>query len=255
MGGPSPSHPVRVVAPLREAGLTAKPAKCQFGMNRCAYLGHRVGGGLVQPEVGKLQVVQSFPVPTTKRQVRASLALWAATDFTTIAAPLTDLTCKTSLNAVTWTNDCARAFVILKERLCSSPVLHSPDFTLPFVLQTDASERWVGAVLSQHSSEGEGQDHPLAYFSKKLLPREQRYCTVEKECLVIRLGVQAFRVYLLGRHFTVQTDHCALQWLDRLKDTNARLTRWCLALQQFHFSVEHRAGSQNANADGLSRMF
>ena len=108
-------------------------------------------------------------------------------------------------------------------------------------------------MLSQHSSEGEGQDHPLAYFSKKLLPREQHYSTVEKECLAIHLGVQAFRVYLLGRHFTVQTDHRALQWLDRLKDTNARLTRWSLAFQQFHFSVEHRAGSQNANADGLSR--
>ena len=105
--------------------------------------------------------------PLRNAKYAPSLALWATTDFTTIAAPLTDLTCKTGSNAVTWTNDCGRAFVILKERLCSSPVLHSPDFTLPFVLQTDASERWVGAVLSQHSSEGEGQDHPLAYFSKK----------------------------------------------------------------------------------------
>ena len=96
------------------------------------------------------------------------------------------------------------------------------------VVQTDASERGVGAVLSQQSVDG--QDHPLAFFSKKLLPREQRYSTVEKECLAIRLGVQAFRVYLLGRTFTIQTDHRALQWLDRLKDTNARLTRWSLAL-------------------------
>ena len=120
-------------------------------------------------------------------------------------------------------------------------------------MQTDASERGVGAVLSQQSVDG--QDHRLAFFSKKLLPREQRYSTVEKECLAIRLGVQAFRVYLLGRPFTIQTDHRALQWLDRLKDMNARLTRWSLALQQFYFSVEHRAGAKNANADGLSRMF
>ena len=68
-------HIRHVLQRLREAGLTAKPAKCQFGMNRCVYLGHRVGGGLVQPEVGKLQAVQSFPVPTTKRQVRAFLGL------------------------------------------------------------------------------------------------------------------------------------------------------------------------------------
>ena len=92
------------------------------------------------------------------------------------------------------------------------------NFALPFVLQTDASDRGIGAVLSQYD---EGHNHPIAYFSRKVLPREQMYSTVDKECLAIRLGVQAFRVYLLGRPFKVQTDHRALQWLDCLKDTNA----------------------------------
>ncbi len=95
----------------------------------------------------------------------------------------------------------------------------------------------MGAVLSQQGEDG--TDHPIAYFSKKLLHREERYSTVEKECLAIRLGVQAFRVYLLGRPFRVQTDHRALQWLDRLKESNTRLTRW--SLQPYQFSVEHRA--------------
>ena len=99
----------------------------------------------------------------------------------------------------------------------------------------------------------EGTDHPIAYFSRTLLPREQRYSTVEKECLAIKLGTQAFRVYLLGRAFIIQTDHRALQWLDRLKETNSRLTRWSLALQPFQFKVKHRSGKANANADALSR--
>ena len=107
------------------------------------------------------------------------------------------------------------AFQKLKQLLCSEPILRSPDFSRPFVLQTDASDRGVGAVLSQ--CDDEGQDHPIAFFSRKLLPREERYSTVEKECLAIVLGAKSFRVYLLGRPFKVQTDHRALVWMDRLK--------------------------------------
>ena len=88
--------------------------------------------------------------------------------------------------------------------MCSSPVLRSPDFSKPFIVQTDASERGVGAVLSQLDDNGD--DYPMSYYSQKLLLRQERYATVEKECLAIRLAVQAFRVYLLGRPFTIQTD-------------------------------------------------
>ena len=130
-------------------------------------------------------------------------------------------------------------------------MLKSPDFTSQFILQTDASDHGVGAVLSQRDEHG--ADHPVAYFSKKLLAREVRYSTVEKECLAIRLATHSFRVYLLGRPFVIQTDHRALQWLDRLKDSNPRLARWSLALQPFQFTVEHRAGLLNGNADALSR--
>ena len=91
------------------------------------------------------------------------------------------------------------------------------------------------------------------YFSRKLLPREQRYSTVEKECLAIKLGVQAFRVYLLGQPFIIQADHRLLEWLDRLKDNNARLTHWSLSLQPFQFHINHRPGKANTNADALSR--
>ena len=107
-------------------------------------------------------------------------------------------------------------------------------------------------MLSQGDDKGE--EHPIAYFSRKLLPREECYSTVEKECLAIKLAVYAFRVYLLGRQFVIQTDHRSLEWLDRLKENNNRLCRWSLALQPFNFVVKHRKGSENKNADALSRM-
>ena len=83
--------------------------------------------------------------------------------------------------------------------------------------------------MSQRDSEG--TEHPNRYFSRKLLPREERYATVEKECLAIKLGIQAFRVYLLGKPFEIQTDHRSLEWLHRMKGDNGRLMRWSLMLQ------------------------
>ena len=112
---------------------------------------------------------------------------------------------------------------------------------------------YVQDINKSDQFDDQGQEHPIAYFSKKLLPREERYSTIEKECLAIKLGVQAFRVYLLGRHFKIQTDHRALVWMDRLKDKNSRLTRWSLSLQPFDYSVVHKTGRANANADALSR--
>ena len=117
-------------------------------------------------------------------------------NYATVAAPLTDLTRKFIPTKVQWSEETNRVFQQLKESLCTSPVLHSPCLDQPFTLQTDALSRGIGAVLSQISDQGE--KHPIAYFSRKLLPREENYSTIEKECLAVKLGVQTFRVYLLG---------------------------------------------------------
>ena len=245
-----------VLERLREAGLTAKPRKCQFAMSKCVYLGHVVGNGMVQPEESKVKAVKQFTTPVTKKEVRTFLGMTGyyrkfIEDYATVAAPLTDLTRKNSPNRVKWTPVCEAAFQKLKNCLCSTPVLRSPDFDRTFIVQTDASNRGVGAVLSQVGEDG--TDHPIAYYSRKLLPREERYSTIEKECLAIKLAVQTFRVYLLGKPFIIQTDHRSLEWLDRLKENNARLTRWSLSLQPYQFQVHYRAGKANANADALSR--
>ena len=242
---------------IRKAGLTVKAKKSQFGADHCVYLGHLVGGGMVQPEAAKVEAVRNFPVPTTKKQVRTFLGLSGyyrrfIPQYASIALPLTDLTRKSSPNEVIWTDVCDQAFLKLKSLLCSSPILASPNFQRPFVLQTDASDRGIGAVLSQEDEDS--VERPIAYYSRKLAPREERYSVIEKECLAIKDGITAFQVYLLGRPFTIQTDHRALVWLNQLKDKNSRLTRWSLLLQPYQFKVHHRIGSANGNADALSRL-
>ena len=249
-------HLEAVLQRLKQAGLTVKRKKCQFGMPECVYLGHSVGSGQVRPEEVKVKAIREFAVPETKRQVRSFLGIAGyyrkfIPHYASVAAPLSDLTRKSQPNTVAWTPECALAFEKLKLALCSEPVLKSPEFDRRFLLQTDASDRGVGAVLSQLGQDG--LDCPITYFSRKLLPREKRYATIEKECLAIKLGIQAFRTYLEGRLFTIQTDHRSLQWLDRIKDTNPRLTRWSLFLQGYSYIVEYRSGPSNSNADGLSR--
>ena len=238
---------------LREADLTIKPKKCQFGMKECVY-GQIIGNGQVKPEESKVEDLRNFPQPKTKRKVRAFLGLPGyyrkfIPHYATVAAPLTDLTRRNSPTRVVWTVECQVAFDSLKESLCNSPVLRSPDFAAKFILQTDASNGGIGAVLSQRDDDG--VDHPIAYYSKKLQPREEPYATVEKECLAIKMAIANFRVYLLGH----QTDHRALEWLQRSKDKNVRLTCWILALQPYDFDVIYRKGSENGNADGLSRAY
>ena len=121
---------------LQEAGLTAlaKPKKCQFAMQQCQYLGHIVGNGTVQPELGKIDTVKSFTIPVTKTHVRAFLGLTGhyrrfIPNYATVALPLTDLTKKSAPNQVCWDQNCDHAFSKLKELLGSSPVLQSPDFS------------------------------------------------------------------------------------------------------------------------------
>ncbi|KAI2642994.1 Retrovirus-related Pol polyprotein from transposon 17.6 [Labeo rohita] len=198
----------------------------------------------------------SAPRPTTKTQVQAFLGLAGyyrcfIPNFSTLASPLTDLTRKGQQEKVVWNTTLKNVLQDIKTTLTTEPVLRAPDFTCPFLLQTHASNTGLGAVLFQIR---DGEEHPVVYISRKLTPAETRYAAVEREALAIKWPVLELRYYLLGRRFTM-TDHARLQLMASAKDTNARLTRWFLALQDFHFSVEHRAGAKNANADGLSRLW
>ena len=115
-------------------------------MAECSYLVYHVGNGHVKVERSKVEAVSAFPVPKTKKDVLGLTGYYCKfmPQYATIATPLTDLTRKTSPNCVKWTPECNEAFKKLKELLCSAPVLHAPDFTGEFILQTDASECGVG---------------------------------------------------------------------------------------------------------------
>lgn len=126
----------------------------------------------------------------------------------------------------------------------------TPNYNEPFIIQTDASDVGIGGVLLQGSGEDE---RAVAYFSQKLSSTQRKYQTTERECLAVIVGIEKFRPYIEGAHFTVITDHASLQWLQNLKDPSGRLGRWALRLQPYDFSLIHRPGRQMVVADALSR--
>lgn len=249
-------HLSAVLEKIRAAGLTLNVSKCEWARRDTRYLGYQLGGGEVRPQVDKVEAILKCPRPQTKKEVRSFLGLagWYrrfVPQFATLAAPLTALTTKGIKNPVPWTDECEQSFCALKSLLCSSPVLRSPDFSRRFLVQVDASEVGLGAVLAQGEP---GAEQPILYLSRKLLPREARYSVVEKEGLAIKWALESLRYYLLGREFDLETDHRALSWINSMKDHNARLTRWYLSLQPFKFVIRHRSGKSNLVADYLSRL-
>ena len=130
-------------------------------------------------------------------------------------------------------------------------MLVTPDWTKSFILQTDASAFGLGYILSQ--IDGTGEEHPITFTSKKILQSERNYSVLEREALANVQGVKHFRTYLQGSKFTIETDHNPLTQLGHLKDSHGMLARWALSLQQYDFTIVHRSGNKNANADGLSR--
>jgi len=145
-----------------------------------------------------------------------------------------------------WTEECESAFLTIKDKLMTAPVLACPDFEKPFDLFVDGSQQGLGVILSQ-----EGK--VIAYASRTLTKAEKKYCPTEIECLAVLWGIEKFRCYLEGYSFNVITDHSSLRWLDNLKDPCGRLGRWAVRLQQYDYKVIHRKGKDQEAPDALSR--
>ncbi|GFT00031.1 retrovirus-related Pol polyprotein from transposon 297 [Trichonephila clavipes] len=250
-------HVETVLQRIKRAKLTIKPSKCKFAQQNVKFLGHIVGQGFRTPSEIKVQAVLEFPTPRTKTQIRTFLGLAGYYQkyinlFSVIAAPLTDaLKGRAKKGEITWTTECENAFRELKGKLIDKPVLYAPNFEREFIVQTDASNAGMGAVLTQLNEQGE--EHPILYLSKKFSEVEKRYCTTEKECASIVFAIKGLHYYLDGNSFLVMTDHNPLVWLNRNVSSNPRLMRWALALQPYNFKIVHRSGKSHKNADSLSR--
>lgn len=245
----------KVAECLSKANLTINVDKSKFCMKEIHYLGYIVGNGCLKTDPDKVQAISNFPTPKTKKQIRSFLGMagWYQrfiANYAAIASPITDLIGKPTFH---WTPEAQKAFETLKDCLTTSPVLSHPDFKRPFVIQCDASMTGVGSVLYQ--LDGDGNEHPIAFMSRKLNAAQRNYNVTELECLAAVLSVKKFRAYIEGMPFKIITDHASLKWLMSHKDLSGRLARWSLKLQSFDFEIEHKKGSANVVPDTLSRAF
>ena len=242
-----------VLGRIAGAGLKLHPGKCRFMQREVEFLGHRVNGEGISTLEEKAQAIRDWPTPNNQRELKSFLGLASyyrrfVKGFSCIGAPLFRLLQKDQ--PFTWSAECQQAFSTLQQALIQTPVLTPPDPALPFLLDTDASNDGMGAVLSQPGPEGE---QVVAYFSRIFSKSERRYCVTRRELLAVVTAVRHFKYYLCGVPFTIRTDHAALQWLMSFREPEGQVARWLEELQSFHFTVVHRPGAQHANADALSR--
>lgn len=260
-----------VLKKLREHGLKLEPKKCQFFCPKVNYLGHVVSADGVATDPDKTEVVKNWPKPRTLKDLRSFLGFASyyrrfVPHFAQRAKPLHQLVSKLYEGGKhgrqrnkpvddNWNQDCQAAFDSLKQVLTSPPVLAYPIYTKPFIVEVDASNDGLGAVLSQ---EQDGQVRPIAYASRALRGAERNmdnYSSRKLELLALKWAVtEKFREYLLSSTFTVLTDNNPLTYLQSKSKLRAVEQRWVSELASFNFSIKYRAGKQNTNADALSRL-
>jgi len=200
---------MKVFEILKQHQFLIKKSKCSFATNTMEYLGHVIFAEGVATDQSKIQTVSIWPTPKTVKQLRDFLGLTGyyrkfIKNYGLISRPLTDLRKKNV--QFTWTTTADEAFRTLKHQLITAPVLAVPDFSKQFVVETDASDLGIGAVLMQ-------EQHPIAYFSKALGPRNQALSVYEKECMAILLAIDKWRPYLQHQPFIIRTDHKSLHHL------------------------------------------
>ncbi len=254
---------------LRETGLKIKIEKCHFLQPEVRFLGHQVSAQGVSTDPDKISAVQEWPVPSTLKELRSFLGFCSyyrrfIEGFSQIAGPLHDVVnvCLRETSPIkaaqvfksSWSPQCQTAFECLKDKLTRAPTLGYADFTLPFVVETDASNLGLGAVLYQHQK---GKKTVIAYASRRLRGAEkndQNYSSMKLELLALKWVVtEKFRSYLLGSKFTIITDNNPLCHLTTAK-LGAIEQRWAAQLAVFDFEVKYRPGRCNTAADALSRI-
>ena len=238
---------------FHNANLKINPAKCFFFQTKVQFLGHIFSKNGLQVDPEKIDVVKKFPILKNQAEFNSFLGLASyyrryVSNFAAIARPLH----KASETSVfSWTAEAQDVFETLKARLTSTPILVFPCLQELFIIYTDASQFAMGAVLAKVQ---DGMEKAICYASKAVLKSQTKYSATRRELIAIVIFTRHFRHYLLGRKFTIVTDHRALQWLHNFKDPDGMTARWLERLASFEYTVRHRPGTSIGHADGLSRV-
>ena len=223
------SHLDQVFSKLRQANLTLKPEKCQFGLDRVIFLGHILSKDGISVDPSKTDKIEKFPIPKSHTELKSFLGLCNyyrrfVKGYSFITSPLNKLlkgNKKGRLKSEDWTDECQKAFQTLKNALVTAPILGLPDMNKEFFLSSDASGSALGFVLGQKDEQG--KEYAIAYGGRALSHAEKKWSVTDQECLAVIEGIKTFRHYLSHGKFTVFTDHKALSYLNSLKDPKGRL--------------------------------
>ncbi|KAK1616665.1 hypothetical protein QYE76_022182 [Lolium multiflorum] len=238
-----------VLQVLRDNKLYGNLEKCIFCKDKVIFLGYVVSKHGVEVDVSKIEAIQNWPTPMNVSQVRSFHGLAGfyrrfVPNFSTIAAPLNDLTKKGVV--FEWGAAQDHAFDELKRLLTSAPLLALPDFNKQFEIECDASGIGIGGVLMQ-------EGRPIAYFSEKLSGAKLNYPIYDKELYALIRVLEVWQHYLWPKEFIIHSDHEALKYLKAQSTLHKRLAKWVEFIEYFPYIIKHKKGKDNIVADALSR--
>lgn len=247
-------HLRKLISAIYAEGFRFNFKKCNFASSSIQYLGHILGPDTVKPMQDNLVAINQFPVPSSRKNIRQFLG---KINFyrkfiphsVSILEPFHKLLRKNV--PFSWSPECQASFEKVKKLLTSEPILAIFDRTKPIFIYTDASGIGIGAVLKQ--TQTDGTQKPVAYFSRRLSDAQKLKKAIYIESLAIREAIRYWRFWLIGRHFTVITDHKPLQYLNLKARPDQELGDLANELLQFDFDILYRPGSDNYEADCLSR--
>ena len=244
----------RLLKRLDKNNVAINLEKSKFHLNSVQYLGSIISADGISVSDEHIKAIRDATPPTNASELRRFFCLinWMRKEITNCASYTYKLTPLTGMGKKwSWTADHQCAWEKLRDLVISPPILAFPDYNKEFVVQTDASDVALVAMLFQ---EVDKHRKVIEYGSKVLTQAEVKYSTTEKEAYAVVWAVEKWEIYLEGRHFIVLTDHSALQWLFKKAPLKGRLARWCLHLQVFDFEVQHVSVCNNGAADFLSRL-
>ncbi|GJY66666.1 reverse transcriptase domain-containing protein [Tanacetum coccineum] len=234
---------------LKKEQLYAKFSKCEFWIPKVQFLGHVIDSQGIHVDPAKIESVKDWASPKSATEIRQFLGLAGyyrrfIEGFSKIAKPMTKLTQKKI--KFDWSDKAEAAFQLIKQKLCSAPILALPEGNEDFIAYCDASIKGLGAVLMQ-------REKVIAYASRQLKIHEKNYTTHDLELGAVVFALKIWRHYLYGTKCTVFTDHKSLQHILDQKELNMRQRRWLELLSDYDCEIRYHPGKANVVADVLSR--